>query len=70
MFCLCLPSRMRTDSCSVHCGGLILLLCCCLLGVHSQVPSDQQQHLVVESAAQLSGHGHGRLDKDMVQDKE
>lgn len=67
---VCLPRRMRSGRCSVQCGGLLLvLLSCCLLSVHSQV--DPQQHPpVVASAAQVSGHGHGRLDKNMIQDKE
>ncbi|XP_037637879.1 multiple coagulation factor deficiency protein 2 isoform X1 [Sebastes umbrosus] len=61
---------MRSGRFSVQCGGLLLvLLSCCLLSVHSQV--DPQQHPpVVASAAQVSGHGHGRLDKNMIQDKD
>ncbi|KAG7229885.1 hypothetical protein INR49_009602 [Caranx melampygus] len=33
-------------------------------------PQQQQQPPVVESAAHVTGHGHGRLDKNMVQDKD
>ncbi|XP_069545962.1 multiple coagulation factor deficiency protein 2 [Brachyistius frenatus] len=60
--------------CSVQGGGvllLLLLLSCSLLCVRSQEnPHQQQQPPVVESAAHVTGHGHGRLDKNMVQDKD
>ncbi|KAG7245302.1 hypothetical protein INR49_009598 [Caranx melampygus] len=54
-----------------HWGGL-LLLSSCLLCVSSHVDPQQQQQQppVVESAAHVTGHGHGRLDKNMVQDKD
>ncbi|XP_076025452.1 multiple coagulation factor deficiency protein 2 [Genypterus blacodes] len=50
-----------------HLAPLVLLSCCLLLGVHSQVPP---QHDAVDSAAHLSAHGHGRFDKNVVQDKD
>ncbi|XP_059215338.1 multiple coagulation factor deficiency protein 2 isoform X2 [Centropristis striata] len=63
--------------CSVQWGGqllllLLLLLSCCVLFVNSQVDPQHQQKPppVVESAAHITGHGHGRLDKNMVQDKD
>ncbi|XP_026166062.1 multiple coagulation factor deficiency protein 2 [Mastacembelus armatus] len=58
---------MRTGRCSMHWGSLLLLLAHCLLCVHCHVDHHQQPP-VVESAAHLSGHG--RLDKNMVQDKD
>ncbi|XP_034754300.1 multiple coagulation factor deficiency protein 2 [Etheostoma cragini] len=64
---------MSSGRCSVQWGGLLLLLSCCLLCVDSQVePQQQQQHTlpVIERAASVSGHGHGRLDRNMVQDKD
>ncbi|XP_076598325.1 multiple coagulation factor deficiency protein 2 [Chaetodon auriga] len=62
---------MRRSRCSVQWGALLLLLSSSLLCVHSQVESQQQQQQqVVGSAAHVSGHGHGRLDKNMVQDKD
>ncbi|XP_040906600.1 multiple coagulation factor deficiency protein 2 [Toxotes jaculatrix] len=62
---------MKSDRSSVHWGGLLLLLSCCLICADSHGdPQQQQQPPVVESAAHLSGHGHGRLDKNMVQDKD
>lgn len=53
-------------------GGLFLLLSSYLLSVHSHMDPQQQQQPppAVESAAHISGHGHGRLDKTMVQDKD
>ncbi|XP_068570056.1 multiple coagulation factor deficiency protein 2 [Cebidichthys violaceus] len=53
---------MRSGSISVQWGGLLVLLSGCLLRVHSQVDP------VVVSAAHVSGHG--RLDKNMIQDKD
>ncbi|XP_068598811.1 multiple coagulation factor deficiency protein 2 [Brachionichthys hirsutus] len=50
----------------VDCGGLLLLSS--LLCVCSQV--DPQHLPVVQSVAHRSGNGHGRLDKNMVQDKD
>ncbi|KAG7470238.1 multiple coagulation factor deficiency protein 2 [Solea senegalensis] len=56
-------------------GSLILLVSCCLLGVSSHSDHQQQQQQqqppppIVEGAAHIS-HGHGRLDKNMVQDKD
>ncbi|XP_068183863.1 multiple coagulation factor deficiency protein 2 [Antennarius striatus] len=50
---------------SVKWGGLLLLSS--LWCVHCQV--DPQQP-VTQSTAHLSGHGHGRLDRNMVQDKD
>ncbi|XP_028982955.1 multiple coagulation factor deficiency protein 2 [Betta splendens] len=68
---------MRTVDCIVHWRGLLLLLSCCLLGVHSQVHADEQQQQqqqqqppAAEDATHDSGHGHGRLDKNMIQDKD
>lgn len=57
---------------SVQWGGLFLLLSSYLLSVHSHMDPQQQQQPppAVESAAHISGHGHGRLDKTMVQDKD
>ncbi|XP_039995463.1 multiple coagulation factor deficiency protein 2 isoform X2 [Xiphias gladius] len=64
-------ARMRSGKSTVQWGGpLLLLLSCYLLCVTSQVDPQQQRPPVVESAAHLSGHGHGRLDKNMVQDKD
>ncbi|XP_053189473.1 multiple coagulation factor deficiency protein 2 [Scomber japonicus] len=59
--------KMRISSC-----GVLLLLSCCLLGVHSQADPQQQQQQqpVIESGATIDGHGHGRLDKNMIQDKD
>lgn len=54
-------------------GGLLLLLLllsCCLLCVLSHVDPQQPPPPAVAAAAQVSGHGHGRLDKNMVQDKD
>ncbi|XP_071337360.1 multiple coagulation factor deficiency protein 2 isoform X2 [Trachinotus anak] len=60
--------KMMSGRFSVHWGGL-LLLSCCLLCVYSHVdPHQQQQPPVIESAAHITGHG--RLDKNMVQDKD
>ncbi|KAM7385108.1 hypothetical protein PAMP_001205 [Pampus punctatissimus] len=56
--------RMRNEVC------VLLLLSCCLLNVHSQVDPQHQHPPVVESGAHISGHGHARLDKNMVQDKD
>nr|XP_046257480.1 multiple coagulation factor deficiency protein 2 [Scatophagus argus] len=53
---------MRRDRCGVQWGGLLLLLSSCLLCVHSQMDP--------QNAAHVSDHGHGRLDKNMVQDKD
>uniref|UniRef100_UPI0037E73495 multiple coagulation factor deficiency protein 2 n=1 Tax=Semicossyphus pulcher TaxID=241346 RepID=UPI0037E73495 len=62
---------MRSSRCRLQWGGLLLLLSCCVLSVLSQVdPQHHQQQTVVESAAHVSGHAHGRLDKNMVQDKD
>ncbi|KAM3605774.1 uncharacterized protein V6R79_004469 [Siganus canaliculatus] len=62
-------SRVR---CSVQWESVLLLLCSSLLSVHCQVDPHQQQQQppVVESGASITGHGHGRLDKNMVQDKD
>ncbi|KAM9344714.1 multiple coagulation factor deficiency protein 2 [Symphorus nematophorus] len=63
---------MRSSRCSVQVGGLpllLLLLSSSLLCVHSQA-DPQQQPPVVESATHIGGHGHGRLDRNMVQDKD
>ncbi|XP_035509067.1 multiple coagulation factor deficiency protein 2 [Morone saxatilis] len=63
---------MRSGSCRVRWGGLLLLLCSSLLCVHSQVdPHNHQQQQAlpaVESGAHVTGHG--RLDKNMIQDKD
>ncbi|XP_036979753.1 multiple coagulation factor deficiency protein 2 [Acanthopagrus latus] len=60
---------MRRGRCSVQWGGLLLLLSSSLLCVDSQGdPQGQQPPPVVESAAHITGHG--RLDKNMVQDKD
>ncbi|XP_073337882.1 multiple coagulation factor deficiency protein 2 [Pagrus major] len=62
---------MRRGRCSVQWGGLLLLLSSSLLCVDSQVDlQGQQPPPVIESAAHVTGHGHGRLDKNMVQDKD
>ncbi|TDH00850.1 hypothetical protein EPR50_G00174100 [Perca flavescens] len=64
---------MSSSRCSVQWGGLLLLLCCCLLCVDSQVESQQQQQPpppVLDSGSSISGHAHGRLDRNMVQDKD
>ncbi|XP_028279147.1 multiple coagulation factor deficiency protein 2 [Parambassis ranga] len=58
-----------------RCRYLLLLLSCSLLCVHSQVETQQQQQQqqpppVAQSGAHITGHGHGRLDKNMVQDKD
>ena len=67
--CVYVSSRMRRGRCSVQWGGLLLLLSSSLLCVDSQGdPQGQQPPPVVESAAHITGHG--RLDKNMVQDKE
>ncbi|XP_067329996.1 multiple coagulation factor deficiency protein 2 isoform X2 [Channa argus] len=58
--------RMKSSRCSVHWGAVLLFLSCSLLGVHPE----QQHPPVEESAAHLSGHGQGHLDKNMVQDKD
>ncbi|XP_010737949.1 multiple coagulation factor deficiency protein 2 [Larimichthys crocea] len=63
---------MRRGRCSVYWGGLLLLLSS-LLCVHSQGDPhhhQQQQPPVIESGAHITGHGHGRLDKNMIQDKD
>ncbi|CAJ1066929.1 multiple coagulation factor deficiency protein 2 [Xyrichtys novacula] len=57
---------MRSSRCRLHWGGLLLLLLSCCVSVLSQ--ADPQT--VVESAAHVTGHGHGRLDKNMVHDKD
>ncbi|XP_020496954.1 multiple coagulation factor deficiency protein 2 [Labrus bergylta] len=49
-------------------GLLLLLLLSCCVSVLSQVDPLQQQETVVASA--VSGHAHGRLDKNMIQDKD
>uniref|UniRef100_A0A1A7XHJ6 Multiple coagulation factor deficiency 2 n=1 Tax=Iconisemion striatum TaxID=60296 RepID=A0A1A7XHJ6_9TELE len=60
---------MRSCRCSVSCGALLLLLACWQLRVQSQVaPHHHQPPPVIEGAAHISGHG--RLDKNMVQDKD
>ncbi|XP_023134136.1 multiple coagulation factor deficiency protein 2 [Amphiprion ocellaris] len=65
---------MRRGRCSVQWGGLLLFLSCSLLCVRSQVdphhhhPQQQQPPPVIGGAAHVSGHG--RLDKNMVQDKD
>ncbi|XP_034464599.1 multiple coagulation factor deficiency protein 2 [Hippoglossus hippoglossus] len=62
---------MRSVRSAVHCGGLLVLLSCCLLCVYSQVDQQQQPPpTVVASAAHITDHGHGRLDRNMVQDKD
>ncbi|XP_053292312.1 multiple coagulation factor deficiency protein 2 [Pleuronectes platessa] len=64
---------MRSVRSAVPCGGLLVLLSCCLLGVYSQVDPQQQQQPpppVIESAAHISAHSHGRMDRNMVQDKD
>lgn len=60
-------SRMRSGRCSVPWGGLLVLLSCSLLCVRSHV-DPQKDPQVVLSGAHMSGHG--RLDKNMIQDKE
>ncbi|XP_070832928.1 multiple coagulation factor deficiency protein 2 [Chaetodon trifascialis] len=61
---------MKRSRCSVQWGALLLLLSSSVLCVHSQVESQQQQQQqpIVGSAAHVPGHG--RLDKNMVQDKD
>ncbi|XP_049456341.1 multiple coagulation factor deficiency protein 2 isoform X1 [Epinephelus fuscoguttatus] len=61
-------SRMRSSRCSEQWGALLLLLSCYLLCVHSQVDPQQPPPAGVESGAHITGHG--RLDKNMVQDKD
>ncbi|KAM8859217.1 multiple coagulation factor deficiency protein 2 isoform 3-T4 [Spinachia spinachia] len=58
---------MRSGRCSVPWGGLLVLLSCSLLCVHSHV-DPQKDPQVVLSGAHISGHG--RLDKNMIQDKD
>uniref|UniRef100_A0AAQ4PUR1 Multiple coagulation factor deficiency 2, ER cargo receptor complex subunit n=1 Tax=Gasterosteus aculeatus aculeatus TaxID=481459 RepID=A0AAQ4PUR1_GASAC len=58
---------MRSGRCSVPWGGLLVLLSCSLLCVHSHV-DPQKDPQVVLSGAHMSGHG--RLDKNMIQDKD
>lgn len=72
MISLCVCVRMRRGRCGVQWGArLLLVLSSCLLCVHSLVdPHHQEQPQVVVSGAHTSGHAHGRLDKNMVQDKE
>ncbi|XP_057703685.1 multiple coagulation factor deficiency protein 2 [Corythoichthys intestinalis] len=49
--------------------SLLILVSCCLLCVHTHGEAQQQgEPPIVESAAHLSAHG--RLDKNMVQDKD
>ncbi|KAM8851587.1 multiple coagulation factor deficiency protein 2 [Synchiropus picturatus] len=52
--------------CAIQLG--LLLLCSVLLRVHSQTDQKQQPPPVIESGAHI--HGHGRLDRNMVQDKD
>ncbi|XP_041644728.1 multiple coagulation factor deficiency protein 2 [Cheilinus undulatus] len=53
-------SRFRLQGCL-----LLFLLSCC-----ASVLSQHEQQTTVEAGAHVSGHGHGRLDKNMVQDKD
>ncbi|XP_074532449.1 multiple coagulation factor deficiency protein 2 [Halichoeres trimaculatus] len=57
---------MRSSRCMLQWGALLLLLSCCV-SVYSQV-DPQQQQTIMESAAHVTGHG--RLDKNMVHDKD
>ncbi|XP_017259796.1 multiple coagulation factor deficiency protein 2 [Kryptolebias marmoratus] len=60
---------MRACRCAVLRGVLSVLLSCSLLAVDAQVsPHQQQPPPVIGGAAHLSTHG--RLDRDMVQDKD
>ncbi|XP_034537504.1 multiple coagulation factor deficiency protein 2 [Notolabrus celidotus] len=62
---------MRSSRCRLQWGGLLLLLLLsCCVSVLSQVDPQQQQQTIVESAAHVTGHGHSRLDKNMVHDKD
>ncbi|XP_061693858.1 multiple coagulation factor deficiency protein 2 isoform X2 [Syngnathoides biaculeatus] len=50
---------------------LLFLSLCLLLCAHCHGDAQHQREPpVVESAAHISMHGHGRLDKNMVQDKD
>ncbi|KAM4607988.1 multiple coagulation factor deficiency protein 2 [Polymixia lowei] len=58
--------RRRSRGCSsVGWSGVIILLSCCLLCVLSH-----EEPQVTGDAAHSPNHGHGRLDKNMVQDKD
>ncbi|KAM6997100.1 multiple coagulation factor deficiency protein 2 isoform 1-T1 [Tautogolabrus adspersus] len=62
---------MRSSRCRLQWWGLLhLLLLSCCVSVLSQVDPQQQQEIVVESAAHVTGHAHGRFDKNMIQDKD
>ncbi|XP_060896693.1 multiple coagulation factor deficiency protein 2 isoform X1 [Labrus mixtus] len=61
---------MRSSRCRLQWWGLLLLLLSCCVSVLSQVDPLQQQETVVASAVHVSGHTHGRLDKNMIQDKD
>ncbi|XP_051284004.1 multiple coagulation factor deficiency protein 2 isoform X1 [Dicentrarchus labrax] len=63
---------MRSGRCRVQWGGLLLLLSSSLLCVHSQVDPHNHHQQQVPPVAASGAHvtGHGRLDKNMVQDKD
>lgn len=65
-FCVCVCMyRMGRGVCTAVCIQLLLLLSCLLcVRCHGDQPP------VVASGSRTSGHGHGGLDKNMVQDKE
>ncbi|KAG7274731.1 hypothetical protein CRUP_035522 [Coryphaenoides rupestris] len=66
------------------CVFIVLVLSCCLLGVRCHGAPDhhqhqqqqhhqqqqQQQQQTTDGAAHGVGHGHGRLDRNMVQDQD
>uniref|UniRef100_H2TEE4 Multiple coagulation factor deficiency 2, ER cargo receptor complex subunit n=2 Tax=Takifugu rubripes TaxID=31033 RepID=H2TEE4_TAKRU len=60
--------NMRRGRCTAMCGQLLVLLSSCLLYVHCH--GGLQQPPGEMSGARVSGHGHGGLDKNMVQDKD
>ncbi|KAM9847346.1 multiple coagulation factor deficiency protein 2 [Aulostomus maculatus] len=57
---------MGSSVCGVHLGSLLALLSCSLLCIHAHGEPHQQP--AIGSAAAVSGHG--RLDRNMVQDKD
>ncbi|XP_033835655.2 multiple coagulation factor deficiency protein 2 [Periophthalmus magnuspinnatus] len=51
-----------------HYGSLWVVLCCCLVTVHSHGEHEQQQGQAAGEAVHVSAHG--RFDKNMVQDQD